>query len=166
MVRRPFSELSKTAYTPRPHLEYAMDAIAPTLRTHKNQLERVQRLRTRQVRGHRHVPYEERLRQLKLFSMEHRRLRSDLILAFQDFKGEVDLNPCDFFLPPLGSNRVTKAHLLITARTKLSSTQQRCLFGSGSKILEQAASTSSKAVGSSVVRNPFFSTCVISVPIH
>ncbi len=142
-----------------------MDAIAPTLSTHKNQLERVQSLRTRLVRGLRHVPYEKRLRQLNLFSMERRRLRADLILAFQVFKGEVDLSPCDFFPPPLRPSRVTKANLLITAKTKLSSTQQRCLFSSGSKILEQTAGTSSKAVGSSVVQNPFFSTCVISVPL-
>ncbi len=65
-----------------------------------NQLERVQRLATRLVRGLRHVPYEERLRQLKLFSLERRRFRVDLILAFKIFKGEVDLNPSEFFLCP------------------------------------------------------------------
>ncbi len=43
-----------------PHLEYAMEANAPTLRTDINQLERVQRLATRLVRGLRHVPYEKR----------------------------------------------------------------------------------------------------------
>ncbi len=39
----------------RPHLEYAMEANAPTLRADKNQLERVQRLATRLVRGLRHA---------------------------------------------------------------------------------------------------------------
>ncbi len=36
--------------------------------------------------------------------MERRRLRADLILAFKIFKGEVDLNPSEFFLhpPPAG----------------------------------------------------------------
>ncbi len=37
------------------------------------------------------MQYEERLRQLNLFSLE--RLIADLILAFKIFKGEVDLNP-------------------------------------------------------------------------
>ncbi len=72
MVRRSFTELSKAAFTPlycalvRPNLEYAMGANASTLRADIYQLERVQRLATRLVRGLRHVPYEERLRQLHL----------------------------------------------------------------------------------------------------
>ncbi len=84
----------------RSHLEYAMEANAPTLKADINQLEKVKRLTTRLVRGLRHVPYEERLRQLNLFSLERRRLRTDLILAFKIFKGGVDLNPPDFFLCP------------------------------------------------------------------
>ncbi len=77
-----------------------MEAHAPTLRADINQLERVQRLATRIVRGLRHVPYEERLRQFNLFSLERRHLRADLILAFKIFKGEVDLNPSEFFPRP------------------------------------------------------------------
>ncbi len=83
----------------RPHLEYAMEANT-TVRGDINQLERVQRLATRLVRGPRHVPYEERLRQLNLFSLERRRIRADLFLVFKIFKGEVDLNPSEFFLRP------------------------------------------------------------------
>ncbi len=74
-----------------------MKANAQTLRADINQLEWVQRLATRLVRSLRHVPYEERLRQLLA---ERRRLRADLILAFKIFKEEVDLNPSEFFLRP------------------------------------------------------------------
>ncbi len=59
----------------RPHLEYAMEASGPTLRADTNQLERVQRLATRLVRGLSHVSYEERLRQLNLVSLEYRRVK-------------------------------------------------------------------------------------------
>ncbi len=103
---RSFSELSKTAFTPnygalvRPNLEYAMEDNAPTLRVDTNQFEWVQRLATRPVRNLRHVPYEERLRQLSLFLLERRRLRTDHTLACKIFKGKVDLNPSEFFLRP------------------------------------------------------------------
>ncbi len=38
------------------------------------------------------MPHEEGLRQL-FFSLERRRLRADLILAFKVFKGNTDLRP-------------------------------------------------------------------------
>ncbi len=63
-------------------------------------MERIQRLATRMVKGLRELPYEERLRRLNIFSLERRRLRGDLILAYNIFYGRLDLPQAEFFEAP------------------------------------------------------------------
>ncbi len=72
-----------------------MEANSPNMKTDINHLARVQSLAIRVVRGPRYVPYEGRLRQLNLFSLERRCLRAKHILAFKIFKDEINPRPFD-----------------------------------------------------------------------
>ena len=72
----------------RPQLEYCVQFWVQHFKRDVDSMERIQRRATRMIRGQQGRPYEERLRDLNLFSLHKRRLRGDLMACYKLVRGD------------------------------------------------------------------------------
>ena len=94
----------------RPHLEYCCSAWSPYYLKDKECLERVQHRFTRLFKEFKDLDYYARLRQLRLWSLEERRNRADLIEVFKLCKGLTSIPLERFF--DLDTGGRTRGHSL------------------------------------------------------
>ena len=98
MIRNTFSYLNQEMFLNlykslvRPHMEYCTQAWSPYLKKDINILEKIQRRATKIVPGLSDLSYEERLRKLKLYPLEDRRMRGDMIAVWKMLNGHIDID--------------------------------------------------------------------------
>jgi len=101
----------------RPHIEYC--AWSPNYKKDKELLEKVQRRFTKMIVNMDGMSYEDRLRSLKLWSLEERRNRQDLIEVFKMSKGMTRIRPQELFTLEENNNG-TRGHSLKLAKLRCS----------------------------------------------
>lgn len=92
----------------RPHIEYCIQAWAPHYRQDISLLESIQRRATKLIPSLKRLSYEDRLKDLNMFSVERRMLRGDLIQVYKLFSGLDNLDPNIFF--SLNTDNATRGH--------------------------------------------------------
>jgi hypothetical protein len=82
----------------RPHLDYCIQAWRPHLQKDIDVLEKVQRRATRMIEGLKDLYYEERLKVVRLTTLENRMIRADMLEVFKIVKGLEGLKENNFFV--------------------------------------------------------------------
>jgi len=115
VIRRTYIHLCEDSFSllykalVRPHLEYAQAVWHPYKRKHINQIERVQRRATKQIRGLKELTYPQRLQRLGLSTLVYRRLRGDVVEVYQILEGVYDESVSGGILR-LSHNTHTRGH--------------------------------------------------------
>ena len=104
MVKHTFSYMDKDMFISlyktliRPQMEYCPQVWSPYLQKDINILEKVQRRATKLVPGLQDLPYEQRLKMLKLYPLAERRIRGDTICIWKMLNGHIDMD-CNRLIP-------------------------------------------------------------------
>ena len=125
LIKKSFASLDETTlpllYSSlvRSQLEYGNVIWGPHYKTDSIAVEKVQRRATKLIQSIKNLSYEQRLRHLKLPSLQHRRRRGDMIFAYKLFTGQMGLNKDDFFASPESTARGHSYRVIKRKATKL-----------------------------------------------
>ena len=104
MLRRSFTYLNvdmfKSLFTSivRPHLEYGAPIWSPYMKKYVHAIENVQRRATKQIPGLSNLSYRDRLKLIKLPTLQYRRYRGDMIIVYKLAHGLYDPDVSNDFL--------------------------------------------------------------------
>ena len=110
----------------RPHVEYSISAWSPHYIKDKNQIEKVQRRFTKMIPELHGLTYGNRLKALKLWTLEERRNRADLIEVFKLFRGISTLPLENFF--QLDMDKRTRGHSAKLKKSRCNTELRRHFF--------------------------------------
>ena len=103
LIKRTFTRISRDTlpilFTTivRPLLEYGNVIWHPRFKAEAVKVEKVQRRATKLIPEIRHLSYQDRLKNLKMYSLQYRRIRGDTIEVYKLMNGLVNSDPAAFF---------------------------------------------------------------------
>ena len=80
----------------RPLIDYCSQVWRPYLKKDVNSIEKIQKRYTKMVEGCKSLKYEQRLKKLKLTTIEERQRRLDMILTYKILNDRSNIYPKDF----------------------------------------------------------------------
>lgn len=134
----------------RPRMEYAIQTWSPYLKKDIKMLEKVQRRATKLVRSISHLTYQDRLKHLKLTTLEKRRQRGDMIQVFKLLKGFDHVNMEGNFLK-LDENQRTRGHNLKLCKPRHRTWKRNQFFSS--RVVEEWNRLPEKVINSKSINS-------------
>ena len=133
MIMRTFVNKSPDVFIPlfkaliRPVVEYGNPVWCPYLRKNIDEIEKIQRNYTRNIIGMKKLDYGERLKTLKLPSLEYRRVRGDMIEVYKILTNHYDPLTTHTLLT-LDNSSNTRGHAFKLKKSSFNSTKFKYFF--------------------------------------
>lgn len=112
----------------RPHLDYCGVVWRPYLQKDIKKIEKIQRRTTKLIKECKGKNYEERLKEVRLTTLETRRCRADLIQTYRIIKGIDKINKDKFFTFSHDKSSTLRGNTLKIVKKRFNKTEGQFLF--------------------------------------